>query len=333
MKLWRERQTWQRKNAGEKLAALNFDSIKSIAVIKHAAYGDLLCTRPFLVTLKKFFPSASITFCNISHYTRGTPDDLVDRVFVTPGKNSSLSLYGRLKAFRKLGEHDLLFDLTASTPSFFLSLVNKAKFKIGFQHRKIHRFIYDVAIPRAQFRFEAETFLEQLHILGIQYELPLDYAMPVEPVRREKPYVVYFPTASSQSKSWPAESFATLIAQAAAAWPELEHIILSGLAEWEIQYAKNIHKKLKEHQNVLYLSAGDNDAGLIKSAKVLVANDTGIRHLGIATGTTTVGIFFDTTPFGYWPRFADHEVVFNIDGRIPAVDDVMLALARVLDSK
>ena len=333
MKLWRERQTWQRKNAEEKLAALKIEKIKSIAVIKHAAYGDLLCTRPFLLTLRKYFPSASITFCNISHYTRGTPNDLVDRVFVAPGKNNSLSLYGRLKAFKELGEHDLLFDLTASTPSFILSLVNKAKFKIGFQHRNIHRFIYDVAIPRAQFRFEAETFLEQLHILGMQYELPLDYAMPVEPAKREKPYVIYFPTASSQSKSWPVESFISLISQAATAYPDMDHVILSGLAEWEIQYAKTIQKQLEHHHNVLSLPAGDNDAGLIRSARVLVANDTGIRHLGIATGTATVGIFFDTPPFGYWPRFANHEVVFEIDGSIPPVEHVMLALARILDLK
>jgi len=330
MKIWRERHTWTAGDAVKKLAGIDINKVKNIAIIKHAAFGDLLCTRPFLVTLRNYFPNANLTFCAISHYTRGIPDDLVDRVFITPGKNKKSGLWSKMQEFRQLGKQDLIFDLTNSTPSFLITLLNHAGFKIGFQHRFIHKLVYDVAIPRAEFRFEAETFLEQLNILGLQYELPLRYAFPVTALHRPKPYVIYFPTASARNKSWPIENFIELIDQMAVRFPDLDHILLSGLADWEIELAKHAASALSQHSNVIKLAAGKEDAALIKGARALVANDTGIRHLAIAVETPTVGIFFHATPFGYWPRFGQHEVVFEIDGRIPSVDSAKQALCRIL---
>jgi len=329
MKLWTEKRTWVSRQAKSKLARLSTDDIDSILVIKHAAYGDLLCMRPFLVTLRQSFPKAKITLSTIEHYQRGTPDDLVDHVHILPTKHKSLM--ARFHAMRELGHHTLLFDLTESTPSFLLSLFTSAEFKVGYQHRSIHKFIYDVAILRAEYRFETETFLEQLHVLGLQYDWPPDYKMPITAINRSKPYVIYFPTASAKNKSWPAELFIQLIEQTARQYPQYDHIVLSGLADWEIEVANKISSELKTYQNVIKLAAGKDDASLIKGANALVANDTGIRHLAIATETPSVGIFFYATPFGYWPRFGGHQVVFERDGSVPSVNNVKQALGLILD--
>lgn len=332
MKLWREKRTWIAKHALAKLARLSPESVRSIAVIKHAAYGDLLCTRPFLVTLRKYFPHARLTFSAINHYRRGIPEDLVDRVHLIPGIHDRQRLFGSWRAMKELGYHQLLFDLTESTPSMLLSWLTPADFKIGFQHRSLHKWVYDAAILRAEYRFEAETFLEQLHILGMQYDLPLDYAYPATALQRGKPYVVYFPTASAANKSWPVAHFIDLIGQMAAQYAQYEHIILSGLADWEIQRAEQAAHALAQHANVVKLAAGPDDANLLKGASALVANDTGIRHLGIAVGVPTVGIFFHAPPFGYWPRFGRHEVSYELDGSIPPAAHVAQALRRILDA-
>ena len=331
MKLWRERHTWLARNATHKLSNIQHKDVKSIAVIKHAAYGDLLCTRPFLITLRQYFPQASITFCAIRHYTRGIPEDLVDHIYIVSGKKDQKGFWYKFNEYKNLGSHDLLFDLTSSTPSFMMSLLSPASFRIGFQHRNIHKLVYDVAIPRAEYRFEAETFLEQLNILGLQYELPLRYDLPVSAMHRPNPYVVYFPTASAINKSWPIGNFIQLIRQTAEQYPHYDHILLSGLAEWEFDLVDQAEKELSQHKNVFKLTASEKDASLIKGACALVANDTGIRHLGIAAGIPTVGIFFHATPFGYWPRFGRHEVVFERDGSIPGVDKVKQALCMILD--
>ena len=61
MKLWKEANTWQSKKAVDKLARIEPTDIHSIVVIKHAAFGDMLLLRPFLIELRKAFPGASIT--------------------------------------------------------------------------------------------------------------------------------------------------------------------------------------------------------------------------------------------------------------------------------
>jgi len=330
MKLWKEANTWQSNKAAEKLARLERTDIHSIAVIKHAAFGDMLLLRPFLIELRTAFPEARITLSVISHYLRGVPEDLVDRVHVVPGTKEKKGIRSAFKAYKELGPHDLLFDLTASTRSFILSLITKAKFKIGFQYRSLHKFIYDIGIPRSTYRFEAGTFLEQLCPLGINFAWPPQFDMKVSPVTRDKPYIVYFPTASSPAKSWPAENFSILIGKMAAELPHLEHIILSGISEWEKVVANDIMASLSGIENISQLEAGPDDYALLKGAALLVSNDTGIRHLGIALGTTTVCIFFLIPPYRYWPRYGRHQVVYNQDASMPNWQAVALAMQKGL---
>jgi ADP-heptose:LPS heptosyltransferase len=330
MRLWKEVNTWQSNKAVDKLARIDASDIHSIVVIKHAAFGDMLLLRPFLIELRKAFPDTSITLSIISHYLRGVPEDLVDRVHVVPSTKEKKGLFYSYKAYKQLGHHDLLFDLTASTRSFILSLLTKAKFKIGFQYRSLHKYLYDIAIPRSAYRFEAGTFLEQLCPLGIVYEWPPRFEMPTTDIKRDKPYIVYFPTASTPDKSWPAQNFSILIRNMAAELSQYDHIILGGISEWEKAVANDIMASLSELENVTRLGAGPDDQALIKGAHLLVSNDTGIRHLGIALNTTTVCIFFNTPPYRYWPRYGHHQVVYKQDASIPDWQAVASAMRTAL---
>ncbi len=330
MKLWFETNTWQSKNAAEKLAQLHTCDVKKIAVIKHAAFGDMLLLRPFLLELRGAFPDATITLSVISHYQRGLPEDLVDHIHIVPSTKEQQGIRQSYHAYKKLGSQDLLFDLTASTRSFLLSRITRAKFKIGFQYRGLHRFIYDIAIPRAAYRFEAGTFLEQLCPLGLNYKWPPQFAMPVTAAKRNRPYIVYFPTASTPAKSWPIEKFSDLIRNMAVELSDHDHLVLSGIAEWEIHAAEDIMSGLPELENVHHIKAGPEDQAILKGARLLVSNDTGMRHLGIALDTTTVCIFFTAPPYRYWPRYGRHQVVYNADATIPEWQDVAKAMQLAL---
>ena len=330
MRLWHETDTWQHRHARQRLAALDPESIERIAVIKHAAFGDMLLLRPFLLKLRQHFPRARITLSVISHYQRGVPEDLVDRVHVVPGSKEGQGWLATYRAYRKLGPQDLLFDLTTSTRSFLITRLTPARFKIGYQYRAVHKWVYHMAIPRSAYRFEAETFLEQLHPFGIDYELPLEFAMPVEGADLDAPTIVYFPTASTPAKSWPAERFAELLCQTSERHANYRHVILAGLADWEREQAESIATRVGERANVRLQAAGPDDAALIKSARLLVANDTGIRHLGIALGTPTICIFFSAPPFRYWPRWGNHRIAFRADGLPPTPAEVAAAMDQAL---
>jgi hypothetical protein len=43
----------------------------------------------------------------------------------------------------------------------------QATLKIDFIHKGLQRLRCDVAIPRAHYRFEVETFMEQLNVIGL----------------------------------------------------------------------------------------------------------------------------------------------------------------------
>jgi ADP-heptose:LPS heptosyltransferase len=81
--------------------------------------------------------------------------------------------------------------------------------------------------------------------------------------------------------------------------PQYKHIILSGISGWEKVVASDIMACLSEMENVTLLDAGPEDQALLQGANLLVSNDTGIRHLGIALDTTPVCILYNTPPYRY----------------------------------
>lgn len=332
MKIWSWKRTWVAAKAPAKAENLHFNDVRSIAVLKHAALGDMLLTRPFLLTLRQYFPNAKITLSVVDNYQAGIPHDLIDRVHVTLSRKHNPGFISRIKNFRELGPHDLLFDLSAVTRTFWISFLNQATLKIGFQHRKLHRYIYDIALNRTGFRFEAETFLDQLLVLGLEYEWPLHFDYDPGKSKLKQPYLVYFPTASDSYKAWLPDHFAALINQMQQEHPDYQHILLGGLADWEDQVCQQILQQTTDREKLVYVKGSEETPALINGATALVSNDTGIRNLAIATETPTVGIFISTLPFNYQPRFGQHKVIYAIEGGQPDVAAVRKALQEILDN-
>lgn len=330
MKIWPWKRTWVSKRADAKARSLDFNSVKRIAVIKHAALGDLVLTRPFLLTLRRYFPNAHITLSVASHYMNGIPNDLVDSVHITYRSKENRGLLRTLQNYRSLGEHDIIFDITAVTRSFWLALLNRATLKVGYKHKIVHRFVFDVAVTRTGFKFEAENFLDQLLVLGLHYEWPLQFKLQADPSPISEPYILYFPTASDSYKSWETSRFIDAIAQLSQRYPQHKHVILSGIAEWEQKLCAEIMQALPASDNLLSYRGGESTAAVVAGASVLVANDTGIRNLAIGLGTPTVGIFIATLPFNYEPRFGQHEIVYNINGGQPEVAQVFSKVEKIL---
>jgi len=333
MNLWFKRGAWASKKARRVAAQISPQEIKSIAVIRHAAVGDMVLTRPFLIELRRFFPNAKITLSLTSNYTRGAPTDLVDRVHEVYGSDHrDVTLKKQIARARELGYHDLVFDLAATSRSFWLCKLTPAKLKLGFPYHLLQRYFYfDVTVSRSDLRFEAENMLEMLNILGHATQHPPVFDMPVEPAQRSRPYVVYFSSASTKEKCWPDEKFAELVGQMAARYPQHEHIVLEGIADWES--IDGIMAAQGDSANVVGLRLDDFDetVSLVKGASLLVGNDTGIRNIAIACETPTVGIFFSTEPFRYWPRYKGHEAAFVADGSVPSTIQVLELACKVMD--
>lgn len=313
--------------AGAKLAAIDPGAVRSIAVIKHAALGDLVLTRPFLRETRRHFPVARIVLGLASNYRRGAPVDLVDDVHVV---ERGLPWRQALRNYRELGAQDILFDLTGTARSRWLVLLNRPRLAVGLAGSRLDGRLYDVVVPRGGFKYEAETFLDLLQAVGLPVGWPPDFALPVPPRPQAAPYVLHFVTASTPGKSWPTDRFAQLARELAAARPGLAQVVLAGIADWEQAVAARLRAELDDVPGVVVLPREADLEAWCAHATVCIANDTGARNLAIAFGTPTVGLFFDTPPFRYLPRFGRHEAVFAPGRALPEVADVVAAALRLL---
>ncbi len=331
MKFWFHKGVWTRKHAEDKIKSLANTDIKSIAIIRHAALGDMVLTRSFIVEARKAFPNASITLSVISNYTRGLPDDLVDRVHIIHGTDQrGISLHQRIKKIRELGYHDFIFDLASGNRSFYTTLLTPALLKFGFPYHKIYAWLfYDIAICRNDLEFEGTNMMKMLNALGIKTAYPHQYKMPGKALSRSRPYLIYFIGASTPDKVWPAERFTELLNKMSHDYPDFDHLILEGIQAWES--ADKIIKPLQAIKNIDVITAEtiDKTVSVLKGARLVISNDTGIRHLAIVSETPTVGIFFGD-PYRYWPRFEMHDVAMPDKNGPASVEEVRNCCINVL---
>ncbi|MDH5387061.1 MAG: glycosyltransferase family 9 protein [Gammaproteobacteria bacterium] len=331
MKLWFTKGVWKRKNIENKIKQLSFSDIKKIAVIRHAALGDMVLTRSFLIEARKAFPNAKITLSIVSNYTRGTPEDLVDRVHIVHGSDQKdVSLKNRYKRIKELGPQDIIFDLASTSRSTMTCLFNKATLKIGFPYRKIQaQLVFDIAIPRSDLIFEGCNILCMLNAFGVKTSYPHQYEMPGTPLQRDKPYIIYFIGASTPVRIWPSKNFTGLLKLMSQDYPNHDHLVLEGINKWET--ADKILAPLKDINNIGVINADtiDDTVSLLKGADLVVSNDTGVRHLAIVSETPTVGIMVDD-PFRYWPRFDIHDIATSDENGPASVEQVRSCCINVL---
>jgi ADP-heptose:LPS heptosyltransferase len=330
MKLWYEKGAWASEKGKKVAEGMTPESVRSIVVIRHAAIGDMMVLRPFLLQARAFFPNATITLSIISTYSYGAPSDLVDRIHVVDKKlnGKKTSFFARLKQIRELGEHDVLFDMADTASSVMVSFFAKAKLKIGFPYRRFkNSLFYDVSILRSDLVPEMETLLHMLHILGAPKQTKIDYGYPLPEIK--EPRIIYFMGASVPSKQWPKDSFGALIRKMAQKYPDHHHVLLEGIGANE--KVDDLFSTLEGLGNVLKMSPLplEETISYLGASQIVVCNDTGIRNMAIAAETATVGIFFSTVPYRYLPSPQVHTAVFNAEGSIPSVEAVFEALQRV----
>ncbi|WP_207923267.1 glycosyltransferase family 9 protein [Marinomonas flavescens] len=334
--LWFQRGAYVTKKTREYLTS-DFDpkTVKKIAVIRHAALGDQVISRPFLVEARRFFPNAKITLVGISNYQYALPKDLVDYVHIMPGKElkESSNFKNKFANIKDLGEQDIIFDLASTNRSCWMTFLTKAKIKVGFPYKSFLRgTLYNLCVYRSDFQAEVETMLDMLRILGHNPPRRLDFAYPDNKLlcEKEEPFILYFNGASQVIKVLSKEKMRDLLEQSITQLPNIKHIYLEGKNDFEKgDYLKDLSQTSANFtiQPCLPL---DELVSLVARSSLLVAPDTGVRNIGISTHTPTVGIFFSTVPFRYTPRYEDHHIVMRPDAKTPSTEDIVLAIKTAL---
>ncbi|MGB5792351.1 glycosyltransferase family 9 protein, partial [Poseidonibacter sp.] len=209
-------------------------------------------------------------------------------------------------------------------------MMSKAKLKIGYPYRSIRRLFYDIATLRSDLVLESHSIQHMINLLGAQ-DTKLEYGYENKYPKNIKKQIIYFPGAAVQVKCWEDKKFIQLIDSLSKKYPQYEHVILQGIKEDE--KFENIYQPFVKKQNVLLQPKMecDNVMQFISNASCLISNDTGIRNIAIALETPTVGIFFATAAFRYWPRDEKHEAVFNVEYTSPDVNDVYQKTTQIMN--
>jgi len=282
-----------------------FDAVSRVVVLRGGGLGDLVFAVPAMAALKAAYPAATITLLGtpIHKALLGAVESPVDEVVVLPfaegvrpGEEDAGELEGFFADMR--GRH---FDVAVQLHGGG-RYSNPFLLRLGARHtvgtRTADAASLERTVPYLYYQHEP---LRALEVAGFAGAFPIDLEARLAPARAEatseagsgdgaQPLVVIHPGATDPRRRWPAAKFAELAAACAA---DGSRVVIIGDAS-EQDLAEGIAARAAS--TAVQSAAGALDmAGLVSllaAAGVVVANDSGPRHLAQALGVPTVGIFW-----------------------------------------
>ena len=272
-----------------------------ILVIKLSSFGDTLHALPAVAALKQHYGAevhwavqpnfASIVRCFAC----------VDKVIEIPRPSKLNEYFKALNAIHKSDEYDLVVDFQGLMKSALVARAARSKKRIGpsFAREGSPMFYHAVAGKRNKERHAVEECYDILTYLGIEipaepmYPLTLpQYALPesdFEPTVR----IAIAPMSRWVTKNWPAECFAKLA-------EKLERDLNAAVyvlgGPGEKQLGDDIVAATKHGVNLCGVTSIAETMATLKQMNVLVSNDSGPMHMGVATYTPVAVPFGPTSP-------------------------------------
>jgi ADP-heptose:LPS heptosyltransferase len=292
-----------------------FPNVERIAVLRGGGLGDFLFALPALHALRETYPGGEITVLGSPMHAelmRGRPGP-PDRVVVVPpveGVRPGDSDPAAVESF--------LAEMAASRFDLAVQLHGGGRNSNPFLLRLGARHTVGTRTPDAA-RLERTTpylyyqneFVRGLEVAalagapasrcGIEPVLAREPgASGVRVLEREgvavqgRPIAVVHPGASDPRRRWPAERFARVAAELSDAGATVVVVGAAGereLCDVVVQGARSGDERARVASLAGRLSLGELAAAL-GDADVVIANDSGPRHLAHALGTATVGIYW-----------------------------------------
>lgn len=299
-----------------------------ICVIKPSALGDVVQSLPLLPVLKARYPGASISWVinrELSDLVAGHP--CVDAVLPFD-RRGGWRAWSRLLSELKSSQFDLVFDLQGLLRTAMMTLATRAPIRVGLQTAREGSWAAVNCIVSGTGRsVPAYARLWRVaEVLGFG-SVPKQTQIVVSNADRDwaesvlaplpRPVLAVHPGARWETKRWPTESFAALLARGVQAW-RCSTIILGSAGERPA--AQRLQQQLRDgaisrvtsHAAIVNL-AGQTTlkqlAALLARVDVAVSNDSGPMHLAAGLGTPTLGLFTCTSAARSGPEASRHELV------------------------
>jgi ADP-heptose:LPS heptosyltransferase len=287
--------------------APRFDGVRRIAVLRGGGLGDLVFALPAAEALAATYPEAELTLLGTPGHAallggRPSPFAAVEVLPVRPGVRDGVEDPAATEAFLAR-MRDRRFDLAVqvhggggNSNPFLLGL--GARHTVGLRAEGAPAL--ERTVPYLYYQHEVLRALEVAALAGAP-AVDLEPRLRLTPAEQElrraavagQPTVVLHPGATDPRRRWPPTAFAAVASALAADGAE---VVVVG-DESEVGLAQELLAAVDPAQAHRVRSTAGRGTlpelvALLLRASLVVANDSGPRHVAAALGTPTVGVYW-----------------------------------------
>ncbi|CAA9313205.1 MAG: ADP-heptose--lipooligosaccharide heptosyltransferase II [uncultured Friedmanniella sp.] len=287
-------------------AGPRFPGVRRIAVLRGGGLGDLVQSLPAAEALAAAYPDAALTLLGLPAHLalladRPSPYRSLVGLPVRPGVRAGTEDPAATAAFlvRALAER---FDLAVQLHGGGRN-ANPLLLELGARHTLGSRTDDAPELERTRpFLHLQHEVLRGLEVVALAGAAPvgLEPRLHLRPAEQEQrdaarggpPTVVVHPGATDLRRHWPVERFAAVVGALVADGVRVELVgdaSEADLAEALLAAVDAPHGRLASRVGAQDLGAL---VGTLAAADVVLANDSGPRHVAAAVGTRTAGVFW-----------------------------------------
>ena len=278
-----------------------FDGVRRIGVLRGGGIGDLMFVLPAVESLAAGYPGAEVVLLGMPSHAalladRPAPFSAVEVLPVHPGVREGgtpdpVATEAFVARVRGL-ELDLAVQAHGGGGNS-----NPFLLRLGARHT-----VGTVApgatplergLPYRYFQHETQRWLEVAALAGapaVQLEARLRGRANRRPRPGAVPRLVVHPGATDPRRRWPADRFAAVTAAVAA--DGVEVVVVGDASDVEAATAIVDHARSPLVTSVADAIGLPALVDLLEDSDVVLANDSGPRHVAMAVGTATVGVFW-----------------------------------------
>ena len=277
--------------------------MEKFLIIRFSSIGDIVLTTPVIRCLRNKFPEAEIHFLT-KHSFRNLLDHnpYINKVH-TLGDSFELMLHEL-----QVEEYDYIIDLHHNLRTLRIKRFLKNVKSFSFNKLNLKKFILtNFKINTLPRKHIVDRCLETVATLGVVNDgMGLDYFIPkMDEVKKEDiptshmhGYIAIVIGAALATKKLPLHKLKVLCA-------EIDHpiILLGGKEDYEDG------KEIAKVDDIkIYNACGkfnlNESADLVKGAKLVISNDTGLMHIAAALQKPVISVWGNTVPsFGMYPYY------------------------------
>ena len=299
-------------------ARWDWQSVRSVLVVRLRSIGDAVLTTPSLYALKRFLPHARVDILLedwVAPVLEGF--EYVDNIITL--KRGSTTARALVARHIRSARYDVAYNLHGGTTATLLTRASGARHRVGYSSYQYGSLQNHLAPSSSLLwgRDKTHSVEQQLALLGWtgvpvtdrpatrlavtdQAAASISARLSAAGLDETRtPLAVIHPAAAFDTKQWATERFARVA----------ESLASRGLAIVAITASTEAHvaDKLKQHTTAPVVAFTDLSltevTALLSQARLFVGNDSGIAHMAAAVGAPSV-VIFGSSNTAHWRPWA-----------------------------